>query len=84
LVLFVEAGDIEFQNQVATQLMVFPRYNPGPADIMQSGSDFEEAPLRGTVSMEAAKPVEKRKRESRHLFVVCRIGIKGSRHFDDK
>jgi hypothetical protein len=25
---FVEARDIEFQNQIATQLMVFPRHNP--------------------------------------------------------
>ena len=83
-ILFVEPGDIELQDQVAAQLVVFPRNNPRPADIMQPAGDFEQAPLRGTVPMEGAKPVEKGERESRNLFVVRRIGVMGPRRFDDE
>ena len=81
---FVEAGNIEFQDQVTAQLVVFSRHNPRPADIVQPARDFEQASLTRTVPMEAAKPVEKSERESRHLFAMGRIRVIGPRCFDDE
>ena len=80
----VEAGNIELQDQVTAQLVVFSRHNPRPADIVQPARDFEQASLTRTVPVETAKPVEKGERESRNLFAVGRIGVVGPRRFDDE
>jgi hypothetical protein len=81
---FVQAGNVELQDHVAAQLVVLPGNDPRPADIVQPACDFEQTPLRGSVSMERAKTIEKGEGQGRNLFAVRRVGIIGFRGFMDE
>ena len=81
---FIDPGDVELLDHVTAQLVMFPRNNSGPTDIVQSARDFQEAPFLRTEPVEHAEPIEKGEREGRNLFIVGRIGVVGSRDFRDE
>jgi hypothetical protein len=81
LILAVEAGDVEIQDHIPAQLVVFPRNHSRPADIMQPTGNFEEVPLARAEPMEGSQAVEKGEGERCNLLVVRRIWVLGLGRF---